>query len=177
VGASVRQRQSIEAAGEDGLDRAIRGSGVCHGARARGFESRTAVGLGEPQDVLCTAQPFEDPIAQQLLDQRSTARSDLDRLLQTPLPVVGEERSRLGRQVVGAGTPTTRTTAPQMRGDETVILKDRHRVVGGAQPQRLSDQGEWRGVQAVVELDMAVAMQDQSVPRAQIGRDRRERQH
>ena len=82
-------------------------------------------------------------------------------------------RVRCNRRYAGADRPTRRRVC----GDETVILEDRHRMVGGAQPQRLADQGERRGVQAVVELDMAVAMQDQPMPRTQIGRDRRKRLH
>ena len=45
VGALVRQRQSIEAAGEDGLDGAVRRGRVRHRAGAREFESNSTVGL------------------------------------------------------------------------------------------------------------------------------------
>ena len=75
-----RQWQPIEATGEDGLDGAVRWRCMGHGSHARGFEPLTAVGLGEMQDVLRTAQALEDPIGEQLIDQRGAARTDLDRL-------------------------------------------------------------------------------------------------
>lgn len=76
----ARQRQSIEATGEDGLDRAIGRRCVGHGPHARGLEPLTAIGLGEMQDVLRTAQALEDPIGEQLIDQCVAAWTDLGRL-------------------------------------------------------------------------------------------------
>lgn len=95
-GALGRQRQPIEAAGEDRLDGAVRGRGMRERPHTRRFESRTTVGIGEMQSVLRTAQALENPVAQQLIDQRSAARTDIRRLGQAPVPVMGEEGTLLG---------------------------------------------------------------------------------
>ncbi len=47
--ADSRQWQPIEAAGEDGLDGAVRWRCMSHGSHAGGLEPLTAVGLGEMQ--------------------------------------------------------------------------------------------------------------------------------
>ena len=74
---SGRQRQSIESTGEDGLDGAIGRRCMRHGSYARSLESLTAVGLGEMQDVLRTAQALKYPIGEQLIDQRGAARASV----------------------------------------------------------------------------------------------------
>jgi hypothetical protein len=80
-------------------------------------------------------------------------------------------------QVIGVRAPTAGAAAPQMGGHETIILENCDRQIRGTQPQRLADQGERRGVQAVVELYVAVTVQDQSMPGAQIRCHRRQRVH
>src|ERR1700722_9495806 len=130
-----------------------------HRPHARGHEPLTAVGIGEIQHVLRTAQTFEDPIAEQLIDQRGAAWPDVGRLSQAPVPVVGEEGTRLRRQMIRVRAPTSGATTSQMGGEYTVILEDRDGQIRGAQPQRLADQGEGCRVQAVVELYMAIPVQ------------------
>ncbi len=47
--------------------------------------------------MLRPAQPFDDPVAQQLFDERHAARTDRGCLLEAPVAVVGKELARLGR--------------------------------------------------------------------------------
>lgn len=70
--------------------------------------------------------------------------------------------------MIGVRAPTTGAAAAQMGGDEPIILEHRDGEIGGAQPQRLPDQGKGRGIQAVVKFYVTIAVQDQSVPGAQI---------
>lgn len=171
------ERPQVEAAGEDGLDRAVMRRAVGECARAGGFQSLIAVLFGQTHQTLHAAQALDDAVGEQILHDRRAARAHAPGLLEAPVAVVSKERPGLGRQVIQVGAPLAWATRAQVRGHQAVILEDRHRYVGCAQPQGLADQGEGRRVEAEGELHVAVPMQHHPVPGAQIGSHRRELVH
>ena len=146
-------------------------------ARTQAASSRCGRRCWRGAKCLRAAQALDDPIAQEMLDECRAARTDLGGLGQAPMPIVGEEGTRFGRQVIGTRAAAAGAATAQMRGDLPIILEDRYRQIGGAQPQRVTDQSERCGVQAVIELDVAIAMQDHAVPGAEVRCHRRQRLH
>ena len=55
-----------------------------------------------------------------------------------------------------------------MSGHQPIILEDRHRDVRGTHPQCLTDECKRRRIQHVIEFDVAIPMQLQAKPFAQI---------
>jgi hypothetical protein len=92
-------------------------------------------------------------------------------LFETPLPIVSEKRARLGRQVVAHGKPIAGAAAAYVRSDQSVIVVDTNRSIRCTQPQPFADQRERHGIQHALMGDMAVSVNRDLVPGAQIGGD------
>jgi len=91
--------------------------------------------------------------------------------------VAREEGTRLRWQVIALRHALARAQRAQVRAQVAVVFVERDAHVGGAQPQRPAHQRERRGVEAAVELHVAVAMHGDAVPAAQVGRDRGQAPH
>ena len=63
------------------------------------------IGLEQTQHALCGAQPLQDVVCQQPLDERSALGADFSGLAGAPLTVLGEEGLGFRRQVRLAGDP------------------------------------------------------------------------
>jgi len=120
------------------------------------------------QNALCGTQSLEDTIAQQLLEQLRARRPNADRLFQAPSEVMSEEQLCLRRQVLAHRAPGGGATCPHMSGGQIMILEDRDGGVGGAQPQALTHETERHGVQTLLELHVAVAMDTDLSPDTQV---------
>ena len=100
LGEHIAQGLAVGAALEDGLDRAVVRAVVGQRAGTGRLQAHGTIGLGQVNDALGRAQPLDDAVAQQALQQLRAGRPDVLGLLGQPLPVMGEEQLRLGWQVV-----------------------------------------------------------------------------
>src|SRR5579859_7805482 len=76
IGAGRRQRLQVMSAAQDGLDGAVVRGVVREGALTGRFQSRSAIGIGEVEDPLSSAQALDDAIRQELLDERNAMGTD-----------------------------------------------------------------------------------------------------
>jgi hypothetical protein len=73
---------------------------VIQRASARRFHTRALIALFEAQQRLRRAQPLDDAIAEQLLDQSAASGADTLGLLQAPIAIMSEEGLRLRGQMI-----------------------------------------------------------------------------
>src|SRR5579862_120634 len=165
------------AAREDALHGAVVNGGVRECSLAGGLQARAAVEVGKSQHVLRGTQSLNDAVREQLLDERDAVRSNAACLIKAPQPIVGEERPSIGWQVIEVRTPLAGSMTAKVSGNEPIVLKDRHRHITRAQPQCLPNQGEGGGVEAQVELDVTVTVQNEAVPGTELRRGGRELAH
>jgi len=100
-----RQRLEIVSAAQDGLYRAVVWGVVREGALAGGFEPCLAIGVGEAERALSSAQSLDDPIGQQPLNEGGALGADGGGLLKAPSPVATEELARIRWQMIEHGAP------------------------------------------------------------------------
>ena len=158
----------IVTADENRLDGAIEGACVSECPHTGRLKPRRPIGIGKAEDALGAAQSLHDAIAEELLDQLRAGWTNLAGLLHTPLPVVGEELSRIGWEMIQDRAPIPVAMRAHMCGNQSLVLEDRHGDIGRADPQCLTDEREGSRVQHVIQLDVAVAMQLQTMPIPQI---------
>ncbi len=133
------QRQSIKSADENGFDRAVCGACVRECALTGCFQASRTEGLCKSEYALRAAQPFDDAITEQLIDELGTSGTDGVRPLQAPLPIFGEECPRFRRQVIKHRAPIAGPPRTSVAGDQPIVLENRDGHVGGPQPQGLPD--------------------------------------
>jgi len=149
------QRAFVVAAGENRLDGAIGGTGMGERSNAGRFQTCRSVGTSHVQDALGAAQSLYDAITQELFDERGAGRANRLCLFYAPLPIVSEELACIRWQVIQDCAPITAAVRAYVGGSEPVILEYRDGNVGGAHPQGLTHESERRGIQYVIQFDVA----------------------
>ena len=167
-GARGEPRRSMD---EQRLDGAVMRGVVLERTTTGGLEACGLEAFGESPHALCRAQPLDDAIGEQCVDELGAGRADLRRLSDAPVAVAQEVRLRLGRQMLTHGAARAGDGGAQVLGDEAVVLEDRQAGIGGAHPQPPPDQGEGGGVQALGELQVAIAVQARHGPDTEIRSD------
>ena len=127
--------------------------------------------IRQAQNPLRGAQPLADAVGEQFLDECCAVGTDPGGTRKTPTPVAGKEGLRVRRQMIRHGEPRPGTTGPHVDGHAAVILVDRDRGVGGAQPQLLADQRKRHRIKRALILHMAVAVHGDTAPVAEVRRD------
>ena len=77
------------------------------------------------------------------------------------MAVAPKERPRIRGQMIEDRAPLAVPIGAQMARHQAVILEDRDHLVGGAHPERLTNERVGSRVQHVLELDVTIPMQDQ----------------
>src|SRR6185437_11844708 len=161
---ACREGLQIVSAAQDGLHRAVMWRVVRKRPLTGSLQAHPAVGISQIQYPLSSSEPLEDPIPEQVLDERAAVGTYGAGLLQTPGAIAAEELPSIRGQMIQHGASIAVTAAAQMHRHLPIVLVERYRNIRGSQPQGLSDQREGGGVERVVELHMTVAMQLHAMP-------------
>ena len=97
-----RDGQLVGAGGQNRLDGAVVRAVVSERAGARGLQALRPLALAECDHALRGAQPLGDVVGKQPRHQLGALGTDRMGLTRAPLSVALEERSGVGRQVVGS---------------------------------------------------------------------------
>ena len=121
------------------------------------------------------AQVIEHAFAEHAFDHGPAGRTDGSRLRQAPLRIAHEIRLGIRRQVVLHRGALAGLEQPRMDGDQLVVVIDAQRARSDLEPEFLVQPAKRRRVIAVLELDVAVAVQLGFGPHRAGRRDRRQR--
>src|SRR5882672_726325 len=158
LGGGARQRLTIEAVVEDGVDRAVRSGADLEATAAGRLEAVDAVLAGEPQDAHAGAEA--------LLGVRAAAQDDVDQgggvwpdgggfALDALVRPAGVAAMR-ARHVLGHGSVAATSAAQQMAGDTLALVEQLDRTLGDARLELLAQQAVRHRVVMAVDVDVVV---------------------
>ena len=144
---------------QDAFHGPVRRRAMLDGAPAGRFQPFGSVFLLQPQDALCRPEVVQDPRGKQLVHEFTAHGTDALGVFQAPLRRLHEVGPGLRGQMLVHGGFASRPAQPGVDGHQSLAVEDLHGLFPGAQPKMLVHQRKRGGIEGLLELDVAVAME------------------
>ncbi len=161
----------VQAVVQNLLDGEVLGHAEAHCAGTGGFEPDATEGLAQADHALGCPKVVQHAVGEQALDHGVAGRADGASLKQTPLGIAHEVGLGIRGQVILSRGALAGFELARVDGDEFVVAIDAHDPWCQLHPELLADQSIGGGVVALVDLNVAIAVQLGLDPDRALGSD------